>query len=176
MPGPSYQFSPDTMSRRPSRLMSATAAVSLAPPSSMRIRNGISGGLAAEIDSNPRGRHHHDRRDPANHRHSHPHEMPALAASGPGAYARDGWPAKQFSGVAASFRHDKRQDRRALPQAEVLPGPAARCAVSQNQTKSGLQSLECFPGREAYAVAAAAVTPVLALPSPAWASRKRAEC
>ena len=49
--GASYQFSPETMSSRPSRLMSATAAVSLAPGSSIRVLNGMSGGRVMATDT-----------------------------------------------------------------------------------------------------------------------------
>src|SRR5713226_9079727 len=41
--GPSYQFSPETMSSLPSRLMSATAQVSFEPRSSACFSNAISG-------------------------------------------------------------------------------------------------------------------------------------
>src|SRR4051794_17710812 len=54
--GASYQFSPETMSRRPSRLMSATAAVSLAPGSIMWTRNGMSGGRG-DAATSPAHRH-----------------------------------------------------------------------------------------------------------------------
>src|SRR3989442_11203024 len=45
--GASYQFSPETISSRPSRLMSATAAVSLAPGSMRWMANVTSGGRGA---------------------------------------------------------------------------------------------------------------------------------
>src|SRR5688500_16014189 len=49
--GASYQFAPEGMSRRPSRLTSRTAAVSVAPGSIAWIRNGTSGGRVAASES-----------------------------------------------------------------------------------------------------------------------------
>src|SRR5262245_45900077 len=48
--GASYQNSPEMTSRRVSRFTSATAAVSLAPPSMARAWNGTSAGLGASAD------------------------------------------------------------------------------------------------------------------------------
>ena len=97
------ELSPGTMSGRPSWLMSRNRGrFAFAPPSSIRIRNGISGGLAAEDRQQPAGRHRHTIHVAitANHRpQSSPHaEMPA---SGPRAYAGDGWPPNAVFGVGS---------------------------------------------------------------------------